>query len=48
MMSTLNMADVNILERDSLMKPMLNSNAGDQKVCKKKNLSWLFGVDRKI
>ena len=25
----------------------VESNAGDQKVCKKKNLSWLFGVDRK-
>ena len=28
--------------------PTLKSNAGDQMVCKKKNLSWLFGVDRKI
>ena len=28
--------------------PMLKSNAGDQKECKKKNLSWLFGADRKI
>ena len=27
--------------------PTLNSNAGDQKVYKKKNLSWLFGADRK-
>ena len=26
----------------------LKSNAGDRKVCKKKNLSWLFGTDRKI
>ena len=26
----------------------LKSNAGGQKVCKKKNLSWLFGADRKI
>ena len=26
----------------------LKSNAGDQKVCKKKNLSWLFAADRKI
>ena len=25
----------------------LKSNAGDQKVCKKKNLSWLFGADKK-
>ena len=28
--------------------PTLKSNAADQKVCKKKNLSWLFDVDRKI
>ena len=35
--------------------PTLKSNAGDQKVCKKKkkvckkkNLSWLFDADRKI
>ena len=28
--------------------PMLKSNAGDQKECKKKNLSWFFGADRKI
>ena len=27
--------------------PTLKSNAGDQKVCKKKNLSWLLGVDGK-
>ena len=27
---------------------MLKSNTGGQTVCKKKNLSWLFGVDRKI
>ena len=27
---------------------MLKSNAEGQKVCKKKNLSWLFGTDRKI
>ena len=47
--STFNMADVNILERDSLMAtPMLKSNTGGQKVCKEKNRSWLFGVDRKI
>ena len=26
----------------------LKSNAGDQKVCKTKNLSWLFDADRKI
>ena len=47
--STFNMADVNRKERDSLMAtPTLKSNAGDRKVCKKKNLSWLFGADRKI
>ena len=28
--------------------PTLKSNAGDRKVCKKKNLSWLSGADRKI
>ena len=28
--------------------PTLKSNDGDQKVCEKKNLSWLFGADRKI
>ena len=28
--------------------PTLNSNAGDQKICKKKKLSWLFDADRKI
>ena len=26
----------------------LQLNAGDQKVCKKKNLSWSFGADRKF
>ena len=26
----------------------LKSNTGDQKVCEEKNLSWLFGVDRKV
>ena len=31
-----------------LLTPTLKSNAGNQRVCKKKNLSWLFGVDRKI
>ena len=47
--STCNMADVNILECDSLVTPLtLNSNVGDQKVCKKRNLSWLFGADRKV
>ena len=27
--------------------PVLKSKAGGQKVCKKKNLSWLFGTDKK-
>ena len=31
-----------------LWRPTLKSNAGDQTVCKKKNLSWLFGADRII
>ena len=26
----------------------LSPNAGNQMICKKKNLSWLFGADRKI
>ena len=43
------MADVNVNERDSFMAtPTLKSNAGDRKVRKKKNLSWLFGVYREI
>ena len=47
--STFNMADVKVLEHNSLMAtPTLKSNAGDQNVYKKKNLSWLFGADRKI
>ena len=42
-----NMVDVN--ECDSFMAtPALKSNAVDRKVCKKKNLSWLFGPYRKI
>ena len=32
----------------NITHPMLKSNAGDQRVCKKKNPSWLFGADRKI
>ena len=28
--------------------PTLKPNAGDQKGYKKKNISWLFGADRKI
>ena len=37
------------MERDSLMvMPTLKANAGGQKVCKKKNLSCLFGAERKI
>ena len=31
-----------------MVTPVLKPNAGDQKICKKKNLSWLFDVDRKI
>ena len=47
--STFNMADVNVKQHASLMgTPTLKSNAGDQKVCKKKNPSWLFDADRKI
>ena len=47
--STFNMADVNVKQCDSFIAtPTLKSNAGDRKVCKKKNLSWLFGADRKI
>ena len=47
--STFNMADINIYDSDSLMAtPTLKSNSGDQKVCKKKNLPWLFGADRKV
>ena len=43
------MADVKVYKRDLLMMtPTLKSNTADQKVCKKKNLSWLFGADRKI
>ena len=39
------MADVIVNERDAFMAiPTLKSNAGDRKVCKKKNLSWLFGA----
>ena len=42
------MADVNIYECDSLiLTPKLKPNTGDQKACKKKNLPWLFGADRK-
>ena len=48
MTSIFNMADVNIYECDALMaNPALKSYPGDQKVCKKKNLPWLFGADRK-
>ena len=47
--STFNMADVNVYECNSSMAtPTLKSNAGDQKVCNKKNLSWFFGANRKI
>ena len=47
--SDFNMADINVYECDLFMgSPTLKSNAGDQKVCKKKNLSWLFGAVIKI
>ena len=43
------MADVNLNERGSFMAtPTLSSSAGDRKVYKKKNLSWLVGAYRKI
>ena len=46
--SIFNMADVNVQERDSLMATStLKSNAGDEKVYKKKNLSWLLGSVRR-
>ena len=49
MTSTFNMVDVNIKQHDSFMAtPTLKSKAGDRKLCKKKNRSWLFGADRKI
>ena len=31
-----------------MVTPTLKSNTGDQTVCKEKNLSWLFGADRKV
>ena len=47
--TTYNMTDVNVYKRDSLMaSPTLKSDAGDQSVCKKKNISWRFGADRKL
>ena len=47
--STFSMTGVKVLEPDLLIAtPMLKSNAGEQKVCKEKNFSWLFGADRKI
>ena len=43
------MADAKVYERDTFMgTPTLKSNAKDQKVCKKMNVSWLFGADIKI
>ena len=42
------MVDVNKWEQDSLLSTLtLKSNAADKKVCKKKDLSWSLGVDRK-
>ena len=47
--SIFNMVDVNVKEHSLFMAiHTLTLNAGDRKVCKKKNLSWLFGTDRKI
>ena len=44
-MSTFNMVNVNEKQCNLLMvTPTLQSKAEDQKVCKKKNLSWLFGA----
>ena len=40
--STFNMAN------SLMVTSTLKSNPGDQKVCKKKKLSWLLGADRKI
>ena len=49
MMSTFNIVDINVKEYSSFMvTPTLTSNAGDRKVCKKKNPSWLFCAERKI
>ena len=31
-----------------MVTPTLKSNTEDQNVCKKKNLSWFFGADRKV
>ena len=43
------MADVNVKQPYSFVAtPTLKSSAEDQKVCEKKNLSLLFGVDRKF
>ena len=51
MTSSFNMADVSVHEGDLLLALMatatLISNTGDPKVCKKKNLSRLFGAYRK-
>ena len=43
------MADINVKQHDSFMAThTLKLNAGDRKVSKKKNLSWLLDADRKI
>ena len=48
MTSTFNMADGNVYELDSITaNPTLKSKAGDERVCKKLNISWLFGADIK-
>ena len=47
--SNFNVADVSVYGWDSLVgTPTWKSNAPDQKICKKKNLSWLFGADIEI
>ena len=47
--SIFKVADYNVKEREAFTTtPILKSNAGAQKLCKKKNLSCLFGANRKI
>ena len=44
--SNFSMAHINVEECDwSMWTPTLSSNAGDQKVCNIKDLSWLLGTD---
>ena len=47
--SAFNMADVNLYECDSSMAtPTLKSNAGDQKVCNKKNHGCLVPIEKSV